>query len=118
MELKLYEIVLLEQAIDEIIMYDLSFDFNTSLTLMKNKKYCKEITDLCFKRLSIIFKDEKKIIDISLLTEEELPIYNQIMNSIVFIPIIQIPIKNFTFDDDVKFKLSLFNDMKCMLLDE
>ena len=66
MDLKLYEIINLEQAIDELIKYDLSFTFKVSLDIMRNKEACKNITDLFFNRMSKIFDSYEKISFVSI----------------------------------------------------
>lgn len=83
MDLKLYEIINLEQAIDELIKYDLSFTFKVSLDIMRNKEACKNITDLFFNRMSKIFDSYEKLYDASLRTEEESIIFNEALNTTV-----------------------------------
>lgn len=117
MDLKLYEIINLEQAIDELIKHDLSFTFNVSLTIMRNKEACKEITDLFFNRMSKIFDSYEKLYDVSLRTEEESIIFNEALNTVVDINIKQLSVNDIVIDDSIKVKLVLFNNLKPMLID-
>lgn len=117
MELKLYEIINLEEGIDELIKHELSFPFKISLSIMKNKIKCSEITDLFFKRMIKIFNDHNKLYDSSLRSTEETLIYNESLNSIIEIDIIQLSVNDITMDDNVKVELTLFNNLKPMLVD-
>lgn len=117
MNLKLYEIINLEQAIDELIKYDLSFTFRVSLDIMRNKEACKNITDLFFNRMSKIFDSYEKLYDSSLRTEEESIIFNEALNTTVDVHIKQLSVNDIVIEDNVKVKLVLFNNLKPMLID-
>ena len=117
MDLKLYEIINLEQAIDELIKYDLSFTFKVSLDIMRNKEACKNITDLFFNRMSKIFDSYEKLYDASLRTEEESIVFNEALNTTVDVHIKQLSINDIVIEDNVKVKLVLFNNLKPMLID-
>lgn len=117
MNLKLYEIINLEQAIDELIKYDLSFTFKVSLDIMRNKEACKNITDLFFNRMSKIFDSYEKLYDASLRTEEESIIFNEALNTTVDVHIKQLSVNDIVIEDNVKVKLVLFNSLKPMLID-
>lgn len=117
MNLKLYEIINLEQAIDELIKYDLSFTFKVSLDIMRNKEACKNITDLFFNRMSKIFESYEKLYDSSLRTEEESIIFNEALNTTVDVHIKQLSVNDIVIEDNVKVKLVLFNNLKPMLID-
>lgn len=117
MDLKLYEIINLEQAIDELIKYDLSFTFKVSLDIMRNKEACKNITDLFFNRMSKIFDSYEKLYDASLRTEEESIIFNEVLNTTVDVHIKQLSVNDIVIEDNVKVKLVLFNNLKPMLMD-
>lgn len=117
MNLKLYEIINLEQAIDELIKYDLSFTFKVSLDIMRNKEACKNITDLFFNRMSKIFDSYEKLYDSSLRTEEESIIFNEALNTTVDVHIKQLSVNDIVIEDNVKVKLVLFNNLKPMLID-
>jgi hypothetical protein len=117
MDLKLYEIINLEQAIDELIKYDLSFTFKVSLDIMQNKEACKNITDLFFNRMSKIFDSYEKLYDASLRTEEESIIFNEALNTTVDVHIKQLSVNDIVIEDNVKVKLVLFNNLKPMLID-
>ena len=117
MDLKLYEIINLEQAIDELIKYDLSFTFKVSLDIMRNKEACKNITDLFFNRMSKICDSDEKLYDASLRTEEESIIFNEALNTTVDVHIKQLSVNDIVIEDNVKVKLVLFNNLKPMLID-
>ena len=117
MDLKLYEIINLVQAIDELINYDLSFTFKVSLDIMRNKEACKNITDLFFNRMSKIFDSYEKLYDASLRTEEESIIFNEALNTTVDVHIKQLSVNDIVIEDNVKVKLVLFNNLKPMLID-
>lgn len=117
MELKLYEIINLEEGIDELKKHDLSFPFKVSLTIMRNKNKCTEITDLFFNRIMVIFNDPNKLYDSSLRSTEENMIYNDLLNTSVDIDITQLSINDITIDDNVKVELKLFDNLKPMLTD-
>lgn len=117
MDLKLYEIINLEQAIDELIKYDLSFTFKVSLDIMRNKEACKNITDLFFNRMSKIFDSYEKLYDASLRTEEESIIFNEALNTTVDVHIKQLSVNDIVIEDNVKVKLVLFNNLKPILID-
>lgn len=106
MDLKLYEIINLEQAIDELIKYDLSFTFKVSLDIMRNKEACKNITDLFFNRMSKIFDSYEKLYDASLRTEEESIIFNEVLNTTVDVHIKQLSVNDIVIEDNVKSKIS------------
>lgn len=115
--MKIYEIINLEQAIDELIKYDLSFSFQTSLSLMRNKKACEEITELFFNRLGRIFNNYDKLFDDSLQTKEEKIIYNEALNTSVEINIEMLYVNDIVIEENIKVKLNLFNNLKPMLID-
>ena len=117
MDLKLYEIINLEQAIDELIKYDLSFTFKVSLDIMRNKEACKNITDLFFNRMSKIFDSYEKLYDASLRSEAASIIFNEALNTTVDVHIKQLSINDIVIEDNVKVKLVLFNNLKPMLID-
>lgn len=117
MDLKLYEIINLEQAIDELIKYDLSFTFKVSLDIMRNKEACKNITDLFFNRMSKIFDSYEKLYNASLRTEEESIVFNEALNTTVDVHIKQLSVNDIVIEDNVKVKLVLFNNLKPMLID-
>lgn len=112
LNLTVEQIANLEDAILTLYSKHYKFPFATSLALVRNRKRCKEVTDLFFSRCQLLFSGKNE------LTEEEKALSDALFATVVEIEIEQVCPKDIVPEGDLEVEPSVIEKLSPMISEE
>lgn len=112
MNLTVNQIANLEDAILTLYSKHYKFPFVTSLALVRNRKRCKEVTDLFFSRCQLLFSGKSE------LSDEEKALSDALFATIVEIEIEQVRPKDIVPEGDLEVEPSVIEKLSPMICEE
>ena len=112
MNLTVDQIANLEDAILTLYSKHYKFPFATSLALVRNRKRCKEVTDLFFSRCQLLFSGKNE------LTEEEKALSDALFATVVEIEIEQVYQKDLIPDGGFEVEPSVIEKLSPMIRED